>query len=109
MKVFLGGTWNESTWRDELIDMLEIDYFNPVVKDWTPDCMEREWSERLFADYCLYVITPKMTGAYSIAEVIDDSNKKPNKTIFCYLEEDGDLKFTESQKKVPSYRDWETL
>jgi len=32
-KVFLGGTCNESTWRDELIPMLEIDYFNPVVDE----------------------------------------------------------------------------
>ena len=32
-KVFLGGTCNESTWRDELIKKLKIDYFNPVVDD----------------------------------------------------------------------------
>ena len=35
-KVFLGGTCNESLWRDKLIKKLEIDYFNPIVKDWTP-------------------------------------------------------------------------
>ncbi len=35
-KVFLGGTCNESTWRDRLIKLLKINYFNPVVKDWTP-------------------------------------------------------------------------
>jgi hypothetical protein len=28
-----------------------------------------------------------MLGFYSIAEVVDDSNKRPHKTIFCYLEE----------------------
>ena len=39
-KVFLGGTCNESTWRDRLIEMLEIDYFNPVVDDWTEECYE---------------------------------------------------------------------
>lgn len=32
--------------------------------------------------------TPKMTGTYSIAEVIDDSNKRPDKTVFCILEFD---------------------
>ena len=31
-KVFLGGTCNNSTWRDELIPQLKIDYFNPVVE-----------------------------------------------------------------------------
>ena len=28
MKVFLGGTCNGSKWRDEIIKLLEIDYFN---------------------------------------------------------------------------------
>ena len=41
-KVFLCRTCNESTWRDDLIKKLTIDYFNPVVDDWTPECMEEE-------------------------------------------------------------------
>jgi len=28
-----------------------------------------------------------MTGFYAIAEVVDDSNKRPAKTVFCYLTE----------------------
>ncbi|CAI2200637.1 8968_t:CDS:2, partial [Funneliformis geosporum] len=28
----------------------------------------------------------EMLGFYAIAEVVDDSNKRPHKTIFCYLE-----------------------
>ena len=62
MKVFLGGTCNESTWRDDLIKKLEIDYFNPVVEDWTEECMAEEIRQRESCDYCLYVITPRMTG-----------------------------------------------
>ena len=99
-KVFLGGTCNNSTWRDELIPMINIDYFNPVVDDWTEECYQEELRQRKNCDYCLYVITPKMTGVYSIAEVVDDSNKRPEKTIFCllsvdykYNKEDGDLIF----------------
>jgi len=99
MKVFLGGTCNESQWRNELISMLKIDYFNPVVKDWTPECMQEEIKQRKLCDYVLYVITPKMTGVYSIAEVIDDSNKKPDKTLFCFLVYDGGFEFTEGQIK----------
>lgn len=87
-RVFLGGTCNESTWRDDLIELLTIDYFNPVVDDWTEECMAEEIHQRETCDYCLYVITPRMTGVYSIAEVIDDSNKKPEKTIFCFLDMD---------------------
>ena len=89
-KVFLGGTCNESTWRDKLIAMLEIDYFNPVVDDWTEECYQEELRQREICDYCLYVITPRMTGVYSIAEVVDDSNKRPEKTIFCLLTADVD-------------------
>lgn len=88
-KVFLGGTCNGSTWRDKLIPMLSIDYFNPVVDDWTEECYQEELRQRETCDYCLYVITPRMTGVYSIAEVVDDSNKRPSKTIFCVLGKDG--------------------
>ena len=45
MKVFLGGTCNESTWRDDLIKALKINYFNPVVEDWTPDCQQEEFTK----------------------------------------------------------------
>lgn len=87
-KVFLGGTCNDSTWREHLISMLKVDYFNPVVDDWTEECYQEELRQRVICDYCLYVITPKMTGVYSIAEVVDDSNKRPQKTIFCLLDSD---------------------
>ena len=87
MKVFLGGTCNNSLWREKLIPMLKCDYFNPVVDDWTEECMKEEIKQRQECDYCLYTISPEMTGVYSIAEVVDDSNKKPNKTIFCVLSE----------------------
>lgn len=88
-RVFLGGTCNGSAWRKELIPLLTIDFFDPVVDDWTEECKERERYERKTCDYCLYVITPRMVGTYSIAEAVDDSNKRPEKTIFCVLENDN--------------------
>ena len=99
MKVFLGGTCNDSGWRNLVIPMLEIDYFNPVVDDWTPECMAEEIKQRDECDICLYVITPKMTGVYSIAEAVDDSCKRPDKTVFVVLEFDAYFSFTESQWK----------
>jgi len=98
-KVFLGGTCNGSKWRNILIAMLEMDYFNPVVDDWTPKHQKEELKQRKLCDYCLYVVTPRMTGVYSIAEVVDDSNKFPKKTIFCVLENDGRKKFDTGQMK----------
>lgn len=113
---FLGGTCNDSTWRDELIPELKCDYFNPVVADWTKEFQEEEKRQRASCDYCLYVITPEMTGVFSIAEIADDSNKRPGKTIFHFIEsrdinpfnppkyaagyiQNGKIHFTESQIK----------
>lgn len=98
-KIFLGGTWNEANnWRQRLIPQLEelgIDYFNPIVDDWTPAWQDEENRQKKICDFVLYVFTKEMSGVYAIAEVTDDSNKRPKKTIFCYLEEG----FEESQIK----------
>ena len=77
MKVFLGGTCANSRWREKLIPLPKIDFFNPVVPDWTPECQDEELRQRRICDHVLYVITPAMEGVYSIAEVVDDSNKRP--------------------------------
>ena len=98
-KVFLGGTTNKSDWRDTLIKKLKIEYFNPVVEDWNEKAQKEEIKQRKNCDYVLYVITPKMEGVYSIAEVVDDSNKRPDKTIFCYLLEDDGKEFGKHQIK----------
>lgn len=107
-KVFLGGTCNESDWRDRLIPMLKINYFNPVVDDWDEKAYQRELKEREECDFCLYTITPRMTGVYSIAEVVDDSNKRPKKTIFCVLPYDSsDYKIKkENGKTIKKYSEF---
>jgi len=102
MKVFLGGTCNDSDWRDELIKRFDknVEYFNPVVEDWTEECYQEELKQRSECDICLYVITSDMTGVYSIAEVIDDSNKRPIKTVFAFLKEGFDKHQIKSLDKV---------
>lgn len=100
MRVFLGGTCNGSQWRTEAIEMLTengIDYFNPVVDDWNKEAQEKERWEKQECDICMYVITPKMTGVYAIAEVVEDSYKRPEKTVFVLLQHDDDKLFTEEQ------------
>ena len=87
-RVFLGGTCNGSDWRDRLIPLLRIGYYNPVVEDWTPECQAEEVRQRETCDFVLYCITPRMTGVYSIAEAVDDSNKRPERTVFCVLGRD---------------------
>lgn len=88
VSVFLGGTAGESKWREELISMLNISYFDPIVQNWTEADKERELQERKSCNFILYVLTPLMEGVYSVAELVDDSNKQPNKTLFCILKTD---------------------
>ena len=78
---------------------LKIDYFNPVVPTWDKKAQLNEIKEINESDFLLFVITPLMTGFYSIAEVVDASNKKPEKTILCVLDEENGKKWTEHQRK----------
>lgn len=98
-EVGLFGTCNGSQWRESLIPLISCKYFNPVVKDWTEEAQKIELEKRESCDYILYVITPKMTGVYSIAEVVDDSNKRPERTLFCVVDNDDNNEFTEHQMK----------
>ena len=73
-----------------MLDSEKVDAFNPVVDDWNEQAQANEDWHKANDDFCLYVLTPEMTGIYSIFEVADDSNKRPEKTIFCVLpERDG--------------------
>ena len=83
-KVFMGGTCGESVWRQDLVRMLKpgAGYFDPVVEEWNEEAMKNEIKARETYEYVLYWITPEIRGVYSIAEVVDDSNKRPHKTLF---------------------------
>ena len=73
-----------------MLDSEKVDAFNPVVDDWNEQAQANEDWHKANDGFCLYVLTPEMTGIYSIFEVADDSNKRPEKTIFCVLpERDG--------------------
>lgn len=105
-KVFLGGTCNESLWRDVIMPMFlneGIEYFNPVVDDWTEECQAEEERQKKICSFYLYVITPKMKGVFSIAEVVDSSNKHPLSTVLVVIEDNKfpiqDGEFTKEQKK----------
>lgn len=98
-EVGLFGTCNDSQWREALIPLLNCKYYNPVVKDWNEEAQKMELEKRQTCDFILYVITPKMTGVYSIAEVVDDSNKRPERTLFCVVENDDNNEFNEHQLK----------
>ncbi|PCJ39214.1 MAG: hypothetical protein COA71_14495 [SAR86 cluster bacterium] len=93
-KVFLGGTCANTTWRNELIRDLHVSYFDPVVENWTSQCIEIEDTEKgSFCNIHLYVITSAMQGVYSIAEVVE-SVMTPDKVTILHV---GPAGFTEGQ------------
>ena len=110
MKIFLGGTCpsdkEDFDYRKNLMKDLEIfgiEYFNPVVDDWTDDSWKEE--QRQKDDICdvhLYLITPNFKGFYSFAEVLDSTwaYKGKKKCVYGFLPTiSGDKKFTEGQIK----------
>ena len=100
-KVFLGGTCAGSDWRKVLIPMLEIDHFNPVVDEWNEEAREEEFRQKeIGCDFILYTITGDSESYYSIAEVVDDSNKRPHRTIMCLLTETMSPKQKSSMEAV---------
>lgn len=100
--VFLGGTWNDSTWRDRVIQQLTIDYYNPIIKDrpWTPEDARIENHVKSLADILLFVITPLQHGFYSIAELTYAACKTiDRKVIIAFINEDDNVSFTVRQSK----------
>lgn len=96
--VFLGGTCNGSTWRDTFITKMKetnksIKCYNPVVDAWTQECIYLENFIKLNAPYHVYVITPRISGVYSIAEMVESAMTKYIKTFFCILDTDNDLSY----------------
>jgi len=82
-KIFLGGTWNGSTWRGDLMPMLKIDYFDPIVEDWTEECKEEEIRQKNhLCNIHLYHITKDMTGVFSMAEVVESAMQGEATTVF---------------------------
>ena len=93
--IFLGGTTNKTTWRDTFIHYMsekdpKIKCFNPVVENWTAQCIELENFVKMHSKYHVYVLTPRMRGAYSIAEMIDSVHDKTKKVYIYIYDEDID-------------------
>jgi hypothetical protein len=81
-KVFLGGTCNGTTWRNDLLRVIQVDYFNPVVDDWTPECQAvEEFQKCISCNIHLYVITSDMIGVFSVAEAVESAMTKCKQKI----------------------------
>ena len=97
--VFLGGTTNNSNWRDTFIDILSsmgsnLVCFNPVVTNWNDQAIRVENMIKDQAKHHVYVITPKMKGIYSIAEAVESVFDRSHKTYLYILLKDGEDLFS---------------
>lgn len=84
-RVFLGGTCAGTTWRDHIIPLLKIPFFNPVVENWTPESQERERVEKDICSIHLYVITPEQIGWFNFIEMTVSAMMKDNITMVFFL------------------------
>lgn len=99
-KVYLGGTFNGSTWREYFKPMLSLinwGWFDPVVADGTSVCKSEEIKQRKLCNICIYTITPEMEDPLNITQTIKDSNKYLDSTIIILLKNDGESSFTLKQ------------
>lgn len=85
-KVFLGGTTAGPDWRPEIIPYLSVPFFNPVVPDWNTEVQAEEERQKQKCGISLYVLTPFMTGVFSIAEIMEDTmERRKGLTVVCLL------------------------
>jgi hypothetical protein len=97
-EVFLGGTCAGPDYRNQLIPLLTVPYFNPVVADWKPEDAAREDRAKEEASANVFVITPAAIGMYSVAELTELAIQS-EKPLFVMFMEIGDLVWNEHQIK----------
>lgn len=90
--IFLGGTTKidendpSSNWRETLCKNLTVDYFNPVVKEWTDKAKYVEDNAKRLAAYHVYVITPYFKGGYGFCELTKEAIESPKTTFVLFLD-----------------------
>ena len=96
--VFLGGTCNGSKWREKIIPMLSVKAFNPVVESWGLETQQIEQQAKADAIASLFVVTPKQTGLYAVAELTKAAITEPERTVVAFLDEDEGDTWSDYQK-----------
>lgn len=102
--LFIGGSTSDSQWRQKLISKLnkDINVLNPTsAKELNEDARNKDSKNREDSDFSLYAISPQSIDPYTIAHLVDESNKRPESVVFAMIEEGGT--FDKSQKNSMSY------
>jgi hypothetical protein len=85
-----------------LIPSLEVEYFNPVVADWTPEFKALEDAAKAKARVQLYVITPLQRGFYSLVEImhaIAGPDQPEHVFVYFMLVDNDGVAFDDAQQR----------
>jgi hypothetical protein len=98
----LFGTCGTSTWRDPFIARYQqngINYFNPKVESWTPECADIEKRHLKSDQIILFPVTGETYGTGSLGEtgfsalsVVLSIMERPNRYVVIMIEKDMDPK-----------------
>lgn len=91
----LFGTCGGSLWREKFIkeyEELGMQYFNPQVKDWTPELAEIEADHLVNDNIILFPVTSETSGLGSLAEtgysIMQAINSNVHRSVVIMIEKD---------------------
>lgn len=95
MKIYLRNIGNSTNYRAAIKEKKEADFYPEQEGD-----KEASNDEKLKCDYFVYIFTPSFNDLFAVAEVIDDAIKYPDKTLFCFFDDEKEGKgFSKHQVK----------
>src|SRR5271154_6194342 len=110
----LFGTSGNSTWRKSFIEKYvaaDLDYFNPQVPEWTPDCAAAEARHLASDEILIYPILGETYGLASLAEsgyaIVQALRPGQNKTrhVLFYVEAKVDAALREKNPTLADESD----
>ena len=88
--VFLGGSCGNTTWRQDIIipvlDKYNIQYFNPQVPNWTPECIAIENNAKKIASDYIFYIDSNTPSLASVLEILALPHIYPNRKVYVTIE-----------------------
>jgi raw len=79
-EVFLGGSCNPTTWRQDtaipLLKKLGITFYNPQVSHWGPELVELEWKAKQHATVLFFVMDNETRSVASLIEAAHSAAKQ---------------------------------
>ena len=101
ISVFLGGTCADSTWRQEIMPSLNknIQAFNPVTPNWTPECQAEEDKHKAQDDVNLFYLTPESNSLYSMTEIMRSAINDTGRTMVCIQREANGKEYTPEENQ----------